>query len=140
MSGFSLIEFVLVMALFGLVGSLVFPVALTFYNQQVLSEVAGGIESALRTAHVNAVTQKNDTSHGVKLLDDSYVLFTGVSYLDRNVLHDVVVSFVDTVHHTGANEIVFTQATGYPSGGAVIHLNYLHETVSLEVSLAGVVY
>ena len=137
MSGFTLIESLLVVALFGVVAVFMFPLTLSFYNVQILSEIEIGVQTALQNAQVNAVTQKNDSAHGVKMLSDSYVLFQGDSYLTRNTLLDTPILYPSTLEYTGVDEIVFEQYTGKPSATGTLSFEYAHESKIVTVYDSG---
>ncbi|MFT7506907.1 MAG: prepilin-type N-terminal cleavage/methylation domain-containing protein [Acidimicrobiales bacterium] len=139
MTGFSLIEFILVVALFGIVTVFAFPVSLSFYNAQVLSEIEGGVETSIRNAQMYAVTQKNDSSHGVKMLSGQYVLFQGDSYSTRDGAQDASFALPSTLQYSGVDEIVFAQHTGYPSATGTLTFTYAHATQTLLVYDSGFV-
>jgi prepilin-type N-terminal cleavage/methylation domain-containing protein len=138
MNGFSLVELLLVIALMGIVSIAAFPLSVSLYNLQVLNDTKSSLLATLRQAHVSALTQKNDTDHGVKLLPDSYVLFEGSSYATRNEAADHVISFAPTVTATGADEIVFTKFTGLPTATGTVTIEAGEESRVILVRESGI--
>jgi len=139
MSGFSLIELMLVMTMFGVVTAFMFPMSISLYQSQVLTEVESGMRTTLQTAHTRAVSQKSDSAHGVKVLENSYVLFEGYSYDTRENENDTSVQIPNSFIHSGFDEIVFAQYTGVPSATGTLSLEYAHDTSAVIVYESGVV-
>ncbi len=139
MKGFSLIEFMLVVALVGVVSVITFPMSLSLYNSQIFSDAHNGLIDSLRVAHSYALTQKNDTSHGVKIFEDYYVVFEGVSYVARDQEMDVSVSLSDTISFSGLHEVVFDQFTGYVNESSDIVLADAYQQATITVSQIGVI-
>lgn len=140
MSGFSLIELLLVITLFSIVAAAAYPLSISFYQGQLMSEVQTGLEITLQRASHHARSQKNDSAHGVKLLADSYVLFQGDSYDSRITAMDSVAAFPSSLVHTGIDEIVFLQRTGAATATGTISLEYANTAATIRINAAGVVY
>lgn len=139
MRGFSLIELVLVVALVGVVSVFTYPMSLSLYNSQVFSDAHNVLVDSLHIAHSYALTQKNDTSHGVKIFEDYYVVFEGASYVARDQEMDVSVSLPDTVSFSGSYEVVFDQFTGYVNESSDIVLADAYQQATVTVSQIGVI-
>ncbi len=129
-----MMELLLVIALTFTIGVVVFPMSLSFYRAEMLDGITEGVTSALRTAHSMAVTGRDDTSHGVKIMDDAYVTFAGDSYASRDVTHDEVFSLPVTVQFTGPDEIVFALRTGTPSEAGTLIFSVDTQTRQVIVS------
>lgn len=137
--GFTLVEFVLVVALGSIVALSMYPMSVALYEAQVLMEVHGGLTGMLRSAQVSALTRKEDSNHGVKVLDGQYVHFVGSSYATRDTEYDHTTNMPDTLQITGVDEIVFLQGTGYPVATGTLTLTYSNETTYIEITEQGLV-
>ena len=137
MRGFSLIELILVLALFTTISVFMFPMSVSLYNKQILTQTQGSLLSSLRSAYHQSITQKNNVPHGVKLLESQYVLFERQTYATREVASDIVVDFIGNTTFTGIGEIVFTEYTGVPSATGTISLSHAQESVSMTVLETG---
>lgn len=138
MTGFSLIELLLVIALLGIVGVAAFPLGTNLYRMQVLQDTRDSLVTTLRQAQVYAMAQKNDASHGVKFLGNSYVLFEGDSYDTRNESNDFAINVASNIALSGLDEVVFAQFTGLPSATGTITLSLHDEVRELHVLSAGI--
>ena len=124
--GFSLLEILLVIA----IGTGLFlfsaPLALNFYRNQSAEEVRSNLMDALVRAKHNAILQKNDSDFGVTLSEvaDSYVIFQGSTYNDRESSQDEIFEVTDNTNFTGLTDIIFSKLTGLPSATGTIYVNY----------------
>ena len=118
--GFTLIELLLAVSLVAIIGVFMFPVGISFHRSQMLSETTSGVETALRKAQNFAMTGKNETSYGVKILDDSYIIFEGDTFDSRVTSEDEVYRKSASVDSSGADEVVFHELTGLPDPSAVV--------------------
>ena len=139
MRGFSLVELILVIALFTIIALFAYPMSLALFNTQILEESRNGVEVALRNAYTRSITEKNDTSHGVKILENSLVLFEGNSYDTREVSKDHVVALPETLIHAGFDEIIFEQFSGRPSATGTLRLQYAGEETLIYINEIGVI-
>lgn len=137
--GFTLVELLLVIALTFIVGVFMFPMGISFYRTQMLNETAEGMQSALRRAQTFALSGKQDSVFGVKLLDSSYILFRGDTYAERSASDDEVYAFPTAVEVAGFDEITFEQITGNPSITALITLTSEFKEEAIEITGSGII-
>jgi len=136
--GFSLIELLLSSSLIMIIGVFMFPLSITFYRTQLLNETREGMQSVLVRAQDFSRTSKGEGVHGVKIEDDSYVLFEGISYADRDPEKDEVYVFPATIEVAPA-EVVFERFTGTPSDALTIQLQVENLQAFVDVSAEGVI-
>jgi len=131
MKGFTLIEILVVLSMVTIIAVVTIPISLNFLKTQNLATTTGVILSTLRQAQTQALFQKNNSSFGVKFLENSYVLFQGSSYNTREVSEDLLLSFPSSITVSGIDEIVFTKQTGLPNTvGAILIMT---ETASRSI-------
>lgn len=135
--GFTLVELMLSVSLFVLVATIVFPVTISFYQTQILNDVQGSLVSALRESQMLAIVNKNDTSYGVYLQNDSYTIFSGDSYSERIESEDEIVSIISNVTISGPSEIVFSKITGLSNIDEIISLSAGQKTREIEITSFG---
>ncbi|GAI31119.1 unnamed protein product [marine sediment metagenome] len=87
--GLTIIEVLLVIGLLVILTGLV-PLSLDFYKSQQLDTHSHGIVRTLRRAQLKAMAIEDDSSFGVYLTNDNYILFKGDSYLNRDKEFDEV--------------------------------------------------
>ena len=111
--GFSLIEIIVVAAVIVFIGSLGVIVGVDSYQRSLLrSDLDTGV-SLLLKARSSAVNSIGGASHGVYLGgEESYILFRGGSYADRDIAYDFPVEKSKRTVVLGASEIIFSPPSG----------------------------
>ena len=116
--GFTLVEVILATAIVALIAGSSIPVGLRFFAIQTLDEHTAVLRSALIAARTKAFYGYNDSNFGVKLFDDRYVVFEGLSYDTRNATEDEVFLIDSSISIAGPIETVFARSTGLPNAPA----------------------
>ncbi len=114
MKSFTLVEIILVIAVFGILISFLVPVGLNFYKSQQLEAVTQELIQTLRRAQLKAMSVEMDSSFGVYLTNDNYTLFKGNSYEDRDTQYDEVFDLSQIIRISGLSEVVFLKFEGLP--------------------------
>lgn len=116
--GFTLIEVLVVIGIIiGLfaIGALVDSSSI---GRQSLSSVESTLVSVLQKARSRAMNNIAETSHGVFIDSDKFVLFQGGSY-DSGESTNEEISRSDAVAVTGLDEIIFTPLSGEATDGTI---------------------
>lgn len=139
--GFSLVELVVVMGIVAIIAAVTVPLGLNYYRAQVLDETYYELRSTLRRAHSQAVSVKNDSAFGVKIMSENFVLFQGETYAGRVAIYDEVFDVPTVVSISGADEIIFNVLSG-TTGSAVtisLELQGSEEAATISVSTNGII-
>jgi len=139
MRGFTIIELLVVLAIFLVLVAIITPMAINFYKIEMLNKAESQLVWLLREAHDNAVNQKNNSFFGVKVLEDNFVLFRGESFADRIEADDHIVFYSDNIKIFGDDEIVFVPTTGFVKSEAVIELISVGVSKEINVNKIGVI-
>lgn len=138
MRGFTLIEILLVIGIFGVLISFILPLSLTFYKSQQLEVQAQSIVQILRSAQLKSMATESDSSFGVYFTSGSYTLFKGNSYLTRDENYDEIFDLPKIVNVSGTLEIVFLKLEGTPKvQPAYIILNTDSDTRKIDINEVG---
>jgi prepilin-type N-terminal cleavage/methylation domain-containing protein len=115
--GFTLIELLIVLALTGLFLALTVPYGMNFYRQRILDEETSKLMNNLKIAQSHSIAGKGNSSWGVVLFEDCYILFMGDYYEDdgRNEDYDKTFNLSPGITIDGFSEIVFEKNTGEPN-------------------------
>lgn len=111
--GFTMMELIIVIALFVIFAVLVIPTGFNFYQEEILEQDSAILHNNLKEAQSRAAAGKNDSSWGIKFTpedqdcDDCYVLFMGESYDERDESYDEVFEISSEVEMEEDDEIVF---------------------------------
>ncbi len=126
-AGFTLIEILIVIAIFTALATMGVIVGLDSYGRYLFRSDLATAASLLQKARSEAMNNIGETPHGVYFNDPAnFILFYGASYATRNTSFDLAVSRNKTVATSGLTEIVFIPLSGTTAGGAVM----LHNGVS----------
>lgn len=143
--GFTLVEFLLAMAVMIILTGIALPLYTNLQLGAQLNESTAQLVQNIRLARELSVSRSHDGSYGIYIDSnpagsDRYILFQGTSYALRETAYDRVVSLTDTLSlatqlSNGGQEIEFTKTFGIPSTTGtiqMIHATYGTRTISLN--------
>jgi type II secretory pathway pseudopilin PulG len=113
MNGFTLIEFLISIFIIILLSGL-FTLGIDFYKRQELENQAQNLLEVLRRAQSKAISSQFDSSFGVKLESNRFILFKGDSFSTRDSQFDEVYELPAAIKIEGLSEIVFLKTEGIP--------------------------
>lgn len=114
MRGFTLIEVLLAMALLAILFGVGTSLLSQAYGDFSLYTEEKRFADVLRRAEYLAFSNQGGSSHGVSLQADSFVLFRGSSYAERDSRFDEMYGKPTNFSFVGPNEVVFSQISGFP--------------------------
>ncbi|MFA6909332.1 MAG: type II secretion system protein [Patescibacteria group bacterium] len=138
--GFTVIEILLVIALFGLLSALAVPFYSSFQTQQRLEGKRAEIVSLIRTAQVSSMAGADSDSHGFHVEPTSVTFFTGSAYtpghpdaftVDLGPQMTVSTSFGDTA--------LFQAPTGTPDRFGTLTLGLSTRSYTITINELGTV-
>ena len=134
MRGFTLIEILLVIGILIILLSLISPFVFDFYKNRQLDSCGQEIIQVLRRAQLKAMSVENDSSFGVFLGNNSYILFKGESFEKRDIQYDEIYELSKFIKISGIQEIVFSKNEGLPSitGTIVLAANGDKRTITIN--------
>jgi len=135
--GLTLLEVLLVIAIFAIIFAFSAPFALNFYRTQLIEETRSEVIFALQAAKHGAVLQKNDSNFGVHFMAGNYTIFQGNSYANRIADQDEVFLVKNDIIFSGLTDIVFLKQTGLPSATGTIILTNENDTRGILVGNSG---
>ena len=115
MRGFSLIELLVSIGIISILVFFIMPTGLNFYQSQQLEAVTQEVVQNLRKAQQKSTLVDRDSAFGVYFTENSYTLFKGDSYEDRDQDFDEVFILPQIATIGGLPEIVFSKLEGTPS-------------------------
>ena len=140
---FTLLEILLVIALAIGIFAISAPLGLRMYRTQLVEDTTSNIIDALERARHYAILQKYDSSFGVTLseVSDSYVLFAGPDYANRDQTKDEVYPVISQITFSGLTDIVFASLTGTSSTTGTIIISYGDDIVrEILIDNSGLIY
>jgi len=121
-SGFTLIEIILVVALIGIISGIGLPIYNTMSGSNNLDVAENMLVASLRRAEVLSAASSGDSEWGVGVTPGAFVLFKGSTYASRDVGFDEVYDITDSIQTSGLTEVVFSKMSGAPhfTGGITL--------------------
>ncbi len=138
--GFTLIELIIVVGLVIMLSSLTLPVGFNFFQESTLRDQARNLESSLRKAQAVAISGRGDANAGIKIAENSYIIFEGSSYENRRSSLDIIIPFSISISPGGNDEIVFEKTTGklfLPTEEALITLTFGTHVREISINSQG---
>lgn len=121
--GFTLIEVLLVVLLFGLLVTMGVPVYQRVQAKNDLEISSLIVINSLRRAQVLSQAVQNDDSWGVKVQNTNVTIFKGNNYISRTTSFDEVINFSgNNITISGLSELYFTKLIGLPSTSGTINV------------------
>ncbi|MBN1325771.1 type II secretion system protein [Candidatus Falkowbacteria bacterium] len=139
MRGFTIIELLVVLAIFLVIVAIFMPLAISFYQMEILNRTEGQLVWLLREARDSAINQKNNSYFGVKITDDNFILFRGINFDNRVSADDQTVAYSNSIKISGDNEIVFTPSTGFITNEAIIKLSSAGVVREININKIGII-
>ncbi|TRZ79468.1 prepilin-type N-terminal cleavage/methylation domain-containing protein [bacterium] len=121
-NAFTLLEITLVIALFAIILTVAVPYGLRFFNVEQLNGTSRELLESLRLSQSQSMSQNLDSSFGVYIEQDRFILFKGENYIGRNVQYDQIYYLPEQININGLSEIVFAKLTGLPNQSGEIIL------------------
>lgn len=124
--GFTLIEILMVIAILGIISSIVLLNLSQFRNEQLLKNTTLDVVSLLSKARQNTLSSVNSTNYGVHFDSNKAVLFTGSLYSSNNATNEpivfsskVIVPIPSGLNIGGGSDVIFERLTGETVGGTI---------------------
>lgn len=140
MKGFTLVEVVIVLGIFGLILAIGLPVGIDAYRNYLLTSENRNLMSVLRRAEEFAFSNKNESDYGVYLEGNNFVLFKGSSFAGRDENYDEEYPREPSVLIGGFTEIVFSRNSGNPNATATIVLSNNLASQSIDINEEGAIF
>jgi prepilin-type N-terminal cleavage/methylation domain-containing protein len=137
-SGFSLIEVLLVMAIFSMVVYLGLPLIRGAFYQSDLEDASLLLVSSIRQAQNNARNGLGDSVWGVRINPPEIVIFKGAGWDTRDPNYDTGINASSNISFSGLNEVRFSKLEGLPSTtGNIILTNLNTNTITVNINAKG---
>jgi|SRR3989344_1626533 len=137
-AGFTMIEILVVLAIFGALMMMGLFFDFTFYRGTSFNTDVDIFASILQRARARAVNNINESNHGVYIDTGDYVLFQGNSY-GANPSFDQRISRNPNVNFSGASEIVFSQISGNSSFEGDLIIDGFGKTTTISLNHEGLI-
>jgi Tfp pilus assembly protein FimT len=126
MRGFTLLEVLITLCLVAFIGGFSLIVSMDVFRRSTFQQDRNLLVAALERARAQAqhniclgTNCMDGEPHGVALVRNTYVLFQGRDYANRDIEQDDRLENNASIHRTGNTEIVFSQLSATTSGGVI---------------------
>lgn len=110
--GFSLLELLLVVALFGIITAFISPAARSSYVANNARLATAATVDALRRAQSFAMAGRAHDTWGVHLTSTTITVFQGTTFVSRTTSSDEITDFPGSVTLSGTTDFVFSGLLG----------------------------
>ncbi|OGG47385.1 hypothetical protein A2671_01025 [Candidatus Kaiserbacteria bacterium RIFCSPHIGHO2_01_FULL_49_13] len=138
--GFTVIELLIVLAIATLISSIGLIYGYDTFTRSSVRSQEDTLGRLLQTARARAISNVNQSPHGVHIDPDKYVLFSGLTYdpLDpENEPFPRNSSVIISTDPSGMNNFVFAQLSGDASPTGTIVLNASGQNYNIVINSEG---
>jgi len=137
---YSLIEILLVIALFSAVVVIGIPLSQTaLTGSEIDTAYEVGLKS-MRSAQALAQGGFEDSTWGVRFQSPNIIMFKGSDYAIRDTSYDVKTVIGSKVSFSGVGEIYFSKIEGAPSTTGTINIYSLEKSRVIQINSNGLMY
>lgn len=137
MKGFTLIEFLISVAIIFGIGSLGLFIGMDFYKSSSLNSERQTAIGILQKTRNLSMANINEAKHGIYLDADKYTIFQGENYSSRDPDYDEIININPIITKSGLQEVVFEQLTGKPSAIGNIILSNIIRSIAISIENEG---
>lgn len=137
LKAFTLIEFLISIAIIFSIGALGLFVSIDFYKSYTLNSERNIAISILQKTRNLSMANINEIKHGIYLDTNKYTIFQGENYSSRNQTYDEIIYINPMITKSGLQEIVFEQLTGKPSAIGNIILSNTTRSITISIENEG---
>ena len=136
-SGFTLLEIVIATAILTIIAGLGLVISINFYKSQSLTVERDTVVSLLRKARSQALTNFNQSAHGLYIDESQYIIFQGSSFAGRSVEFDQSFGKAPNISASGLSEVVFSPLTAIATASGTIDLTNGLSTSTIFINYEG---
>lgn len=118
-SGFSLVEIVVVVGIFSLLGTVSITMYIEYKNKTAFTLAQAEVTQLINTATLNARSGVGDTDWSLYTKDNHVTLFSGNDYTLRDPENDTVLTLTNETIVSGPEMLTFSQVSGFPDSGGL---------------------
>ena len=132
--GFTIIELLVIIAIFLIFAGISQVAFLNFQNHSNLEIATYNLVEALRHAKSNAQQVKQDTKWGIYVVGNTVTVFSGNSYASRNTSLDNSINLTNGISSSGLQEVVFEKVSGTTTnvGNIILTLGSQSKTITIN--------
>jgi len=122
-NGFSLVEMITVIGIFGIIATAGFTAFKEVKNRIVLNEAQANLLFALEQAQNRAATGFGTTTHGVHIEEERIVIFEGSEYVE-GAGEEIVLPNVTVSTYPVISDIIFNRISASTNASTTITINH----------------
>jgi len=142
LNGFTFLEVLITMGILGIIFAIGLPVGLDFYQRYQFDSEASLFISLLESTRNSAMVNLNESSHGVYIDTDDFVIFQGASYAARDTSQDQNFPRSGSMSVSpccgGLAEIVFSALSGQ-TASSTFTISHLQKSININVNAEGTI-
>jgi len=137
---FSLIEIIVVVAIFAVVVYLGLPLIRNILFVSDLENSSSLVVSTIRQAQNNARNGLEDSVWGIRIDSPNVIMFRGTNYASRDPSYDLGIKLADNLNLSGLDEVSFSKMYGFPSTTGNIVLTSINgKSITINLNEKGTI-
>ena len=111
-SGFTIFEILIVIGILAVIFAIGLPISWNFYTAYQFDSEVNTFVAVLEQARNSAMTNRNESPHGVYAAPNQFVIFQGPSYAGRDIFQDRIFTRDGNININVPAELVFASLSG----------------------------
>lgn len=136
-SGMTLLEVLISMGILTILFAMVPFTHIGAYTRYVLTSEHNTLALALEKVRNQAMSNVNQSPHGIFIQLNSYTLFQGSTYISRNTSYDEIIPSSPIISKNGLEEVIFQQLSGETSTVGSITLSNATDSIVISINAIG---
>lgn len=132
-----MVEVLIVIAIVSMLAGLGYFLDFNVLKSNIFSSDLNGVVDSIRRSRSKSMNNIDNSTHGIKILPDSYVLFEGQNYDSRIVSKDQIISIDPELTFSGLDEAVFVQLSGESTASGSITVTKGLKTSAITINYDG---
>lgn len=136
--GFSFLEILITVVIVGFILTISLPIGWSFYYTYNFNSEVQTLVAVLESARNSAMVNRNESSHGVFIGANDFVLFQGPSYAARDTSQDKSFPRYAAITISGPTEIVFSALAGTTTISS-FNIDHRQSSININVNSEGTI-
>ena len=132
-------ELIITLGISAMILAVSWPLISNMYLSFQITSERDNLIGVLRKAQSLAFTNQDQSSYGLYILENQYIVFKGDSYAARDTAFDEKFAKPSDIIISGLSEVVFTSLSGIPNATGTFNISNSRQNLSIQINEEGTI-